>query len=227
MLNNSKIFKKLNNFVYEIKKFQHMLFHRKALLKLKYNVTISKEKTNLSNRFYSKISNILNKKNLEKIKTDSVWLHISSLYHKTFLNNVTNDKTKLKLILDNPSKYNLFYGFDNNCEFLLKRPRKIDWYENDELVIDKILNLAEYFSVIRHNNPEQYKGSGRFLKPSIENLIDKIEEKLSIKLKFKNVFPGDEGIETKRGILTNREIQAIYQAYKINKISKKIIIVLS
>ena len=58
-------------------------------------------------------------------------------------------------------------------------------------------------------------------KPNIETLIDKIEERLLIKLNFKNVFPGEEGIKTSRGILSNREIQAIYQAYKIKIICKK------
>ena len=37
-----------------------------------------------------------------------------------------------KSILDNPSKYNLFYGFDNNCEYVLKHPRYMDYFENDE-----------------------------------------------------------------------------------------------
>ena len=129
------------------------------------------------------------------------------------MNIVHKDNSKLKEILDNPSKYNLFFGFDNNCEYFLKRPRYIDYFENNELVVDKILNLSEYLGILRHNNPEHFRL--RFSKPSIENLLDQIEEKLQIELIFKNVFPGEEGVETTRGIISNREIQAIYHAYKI------------
>ena len=135
------------------------------------------------------------------------------------MNIVHKDNSKLKEILDNPSKYNLFFGFDNNCEYFLKRPRYIDYFENNELVVDKILNLSEYLGILRHNNPEHFRL--RFSKPSIENLLDQIEDKLQIELIFKNVFPGEEGVETKRGIISNREIQAIYHAYKIKEIFKK------
>ena len=217
MIKNSKIYQKLRNYICEILGFKYQLFHRKALLNLDYKVDISRQSTELSEKFYSKIFNILDQK--DNINKDSLWLDIFNNYHKKILEIVLKDKSKLKLILDNPSKYNLFYGFDNNCEYILKKPRYIDYFENDELVVDKILNLAEYLGILRHNNPEQFRI--RFKKPSIEELIDEIEKKLSIELDFKNVFPGEEGVKTKRGIITNREIQAIYQAYQIKEICKK------
>ncbi len=220
MFYNSKIIKKIKNIIFEYKKLQHQLFHRKALLKINYQIAISTKNTKLSKKFYLKIFNILNERKIsDNIGKDSVWFSISNKHHKVFLDNVRKDPAKIKIILDNPSKFNLFFGFDNNCEYLSRRPRNIDWYENDELVIDKVLNLAEFFGILRHNNPERYKR--KFSKPSIDDLIEKIEKKLSIKLDFKNVFPNEEGINTKRGILSNREIQAIYQAYRIKRICEK------
>ena len=220
MIKNTKIYKKLINLICEFLGFKYQLFHRKGLLKLKYKIKVSKKKTHLSNNFYSKILNILNtSKVIDNIEQDSLWLDIFNKYHKNFLNIVHKDNSKLKEILDNPSKYNLFFGFDNNCEYFLKRPRYIDYFENNELVVDKILNLSEYLGILRHNNPEHFRL--RFSKPSIENLLDQIEEKLQIELIFKNVFPGEEGVETTRGIISNREIQAIYHAYKIKEILKK------
>ena len=53
---------------------------------------------------------------------------------------------------------------------------------------------------------------------NIENLIIQIEKKIKLKLKFNNPFPGERGIKTSKGILTSREIQAIYQAYIIKRI---------
>lgn len=217
MIKNNKIYKKLRTYVCEVMGYKYQLFHRKALLKLKYKVEISKNKTNLSNSFYSKINKILNNsKNFDSIEKDSLWFDTLNTYHQKFVDTVSKDNLKLKEILDNPSKYNLFFGFDNNCEYFLKRPRYIDFFENKELVADKILNLGEYLGILRHNNPEHFRL--KFSKPSIDDLLDQIEKKLQIQLNFKNVFPGEEGIKTKRGIISNREIQAIYQAYKIKEI---------
>ena len=211
---------KLIIYLCEILGFKYRLFHRKALLKLKYKVEVSKEKTSLSNNFYSKILDILDlKKDIDKIEKDSLWLNIFNKYHKNFIDIISKDKSKLKHILDDPSKYNLFFGFDNNCEYLLKKPRYIDYFENNIIVVDKVLNLAEYLGILRHNNPEYFRL--KFSKPSIEDLLNQIEKKLEIELNFKNVFPGEEGIKTKRGIISNREIDAIYQAFRINQIFKK------
>ena len=156
------------------------------------------------------------------IEIKLTWFNIANEYHENFIAKVRANKLNLEIMLDDPSKFNLFYGFDNNCESHLKtiRPRYIDYFQNNELVIDKILNLAQFLGILRHNNPERYMLIGN-KKPNIETLIDKIEERLLIKLNFKNVFPGEEGIKTSRGILSNREIQAIYQAYKIKRICKK------
>ena len=219
-IKKNKIFRKAISYLCEILGLKHQFFNRKALLKLDYKIEISKKKTKLSKEFYKEIFNIIDQKDV--ILPDSAWFSIANKYHKKFIDKVRVDKLNLEIMLDDPSKFNLFHGFDNNCNSLLKiiRPRYIDYFQNNELVIDKILNLAQFLGVLRHNNPERYMLIGN-KKPNIETLIDKIEERLLIKLNFKNVFPGEEGIKTSRGILSNREIQAIYQAYKIKIICKK------
>lgn len=220
VIREHKIYRKVINYLCSILGLKYQFFNRKALLKLNYKVEISKKKTKLSKEFYKEIFYILDQK--DEIHSDSTWFNIANEYHKNFIAKVKADKLNLEIILDDPSKFNLFYGFDSNCESHLKtiRPRYIDYFQNNELVIDKILNLAQFLGILRHNNPERYMLIGN-KKPNIETLIDKIEERLLIKLNFKNVFPGEEGIKTSRGILSNREIQAIYQAYKIKRICKK------
>ena len=220
VIRENKIYRKVINYLCGILALKYQFFNRKALLKLKYKVEISKKKTKLSKEFYKEIFHILDQK--DEIHSDSTWFNIANEYHENFIAKVRANKLNLEIMLDDPSKFNLFYGFDNNCESHLKtiRPRYIDYFQNNELVIDKILNLAQFLGILRHNNPERYMLIGN-KKPNIETLIDKIEERLLIKLNFKNVFPGEEGIKTSRGILSNREIQAIYQAYKIKIICKK------
>jgi hypothetical protein len=217
MIKKNKIYQKIRDYLCEYLGFEYRLFHRKPLLKLKYKIEISKKKTKLSNQFYEKIFNIINQE--DEINKDSTWLNIFNNFHKNIIEIVKKDKSKIEDILDDPSKYDIFYGFDNNCEYTLKNPRYSDYFENNELVIDKILNFAEYLGIIRHNNPEQYRII--FKKPTLDHLINEIEKKINIELKFENVFPGEKGVKTQKGIISNREIQAIYQAYKIKEIFKK------
>lgn len=216
-LKNMVIYKKLINYVCEILGLNQQFFRKRSLLKLNYKVEISKRTTTLSKNFYKRIINFLNQS--DDIPDSSLWSVIYNTYHKKFLDTAKNDIAKLENILDNPSKYNIFYGFDNNCEVLLNKPRYIDHFENNIFVIDKILNLAEFLGILRHNNPEQFRL--KFKKPDLDFIIEEIEKKLCIELKFDCVFPGEEGIKTKKGIISNREIQAIYQAYKIKKIFDK------
>jgi hypothetical protein len=109
-------------------------------------------------------------------------------------------------------------GFDTNLITFKKKPRHIDKYENNFLVIDKILLFAEFLNIKRIENPERYKIINK--KTNLYDLIDKIEQKIEISLDFKNPFPGEQGIEMRGGIISSREIQAIYQAYKIKEICK-------
>ena len=140
IMKNNKIYLRIRDLLCEYLGFQYRFFHRKALLKLNYKIKISKKETKLSNEFYEKIFDILNQN--DEIDKDSKWLNIFNDFHKNILKIIREDKSKIKSILDNPSKYNLFYGFDNNCEYVLRHPRYMDYFENDELVIDKILNFA-------------------------------------------------------------------------------------
>tara|TARA_Y100001935_G_C17290730_1_gene503147 strand:+ start:646 stop:1773 length:1128 start_codon:yes stop_codon:yes gene_type:complete len=217
MLKKTKLYKKIRDYVCEYLGINYHFFHRRALLKLDYKIGISKKKTKLSHKFYKNILAVFTQK--DEINQDSSWLKIFNNFHKNIIEIIQKDNSKIEDILDNPSKYNLFYGFDNNCEFNERNRRYIDYFENDELVIDKILNFAEFLGILRHNNPEQYRII--FEKPNLDVLISKIERKINLELEFKNVFPGEKGVQTQKGIISSREIQAIYQAYQINEISKK------
>lgn len=217
MIKKNKIYLKIRDYLCEYLGLKYQFFHRKGLLKLNYKIEISKKKTKLSNQFYKKILDIINYE--DEINDDSSWLNIFNKFHKNIIEIIRKDKSKINDILDNPSNHNLFYGFDSNCKYNYENPRYVDYFENDELVVDKILNFAEYLGILRHNNPEQYRMI--FNKPSLDHLINEIEKKINIELKFENVFPGEKGVKTQKGIISSREIQAIYQAYKIKEIFKK------
>ena len=69
------------------------------------------------------------------------------------MNYVKKDKNKLKYALDNPSKFNLFYGFDSNCDIFKKKPRYLDKFENTLLVILGII-MTLYQSWLWYKYPK-------------------------------------------------------------------------
>lgn len=147
--------------------------------------------------------------------SNSIWDPIYKSFQKDLKFVLHNkDKQKIANILNNPGNTNLFIGFENNV--LAK-----DWTNDTEhmYALDKLLSFAEFLGIKDIYNPEQDNISVK--KIDIDDLLKKIEKKIKIKLNFKNVFPGESGFLTSRGILNEKEVQALYAAYKISKLIKK------
>jgi len=200
----------------EIFNLKYQLFKKEKLLNIKNEIVISKKKTKLKENKINQIHQLLNSKN--KIYKDSMWFDISNNYHINFLNFIKKDKKKLEYALDNPHEYNIFYGFDDNCKILHENSGFNFIFRYSIPIIDKLISFCEFLGILRLDYPENIKQQYHNL--NIEKLITEIEKKINIKLKFNNPFPGEKGIKTSRGILQAREIQAIYQAFKIKEILK-------
>ncbi len=121
-------------------------------------------------------------------------------------------------ILRNPKKYNLFYGFENLNRDLISNKRLEDILE-PEMAMDTLISICEAVGIINIPNPESLK-IGRSANP--EMLIDLLEKEFGFALNFPNPFEGEFGIKTKRGILSYRAMQAVYQAWRISSIVKEI-----
>lgn len=197
----------------EIFDLKNHLFRKQSLLKVKHKVEISKKISFLNNTKLNEIYKLLNEQNY--INKDSMWHSIFNEYHIKFLNFTKDNKNNLKYALDNPHIFNIFYGFDNNVKVFHDNPGFNFKFKYTVSMIDKLISLCESLGVLRLDNPEYHKKRYRDL--DIEKLIHKIEKKIKFKLKFKNPFPGEKGIKTSRGIISEREIQAIYQAHKIKE----------
>jgi len=204
-----KFFRQVNNLKYQF-------FRNESLLNLDNKIIESKKKTFIKKNKINEIGKILNEQNL--INSDSLWSSIFNKFHRNFINYVNNDKKKLEYVLNNPHYFNLFYGFDDNCKVIHDNFDLYYKLKYSKPIIDKLLSLCEFLGILRLDNPEYLKK--KYYNLSIEKLINKIERKINIKLKFNNPFPGERGIKTSKGILSVREIQAIYQAYKIKNLIK-------
>lgn len=201
-------------FFREISNFKFLFSRDMRLLNLDNKVAISKKKSFISFDKLNEINELLVEKN--QINKDSMWHSISNKFHLNFLNLVKNDIEKLKYALNNPHNFNIFYGFDDNCKILHNTPNFNFRFRYSKPIIDKLLSFCEYLGILRLDNPEYLKKKYNNL--NIENLIRQIEKKITIKLNFINPFPGEKGIKTSRGILSLRELEAIYQAYRIKKL---------
>lgn len=150
---------------------------------------------------------------------DSVWsgifMQLHGEIHSAFIN---SDDKKIADILRNPGNYNLFYGFENLCRDLIKAKRLEDILE-PELTMDSLVSLCEAVGVIPIANPESLKIK-KTVNPS--TAIQLLEKEFGFELCFPNPFEGEYGLETKKGIISYRSVQAIYQAWKISKVVEHI-----
>ena len=210
-MNIKKIFR--IKYYREIFRLKDQFFRNQNLLNINNKISISKNIIPINKKKLNEIYNLLNEN--DYVHKDSIWFSILTNHHIKFLSYVNDNKNNLKYALDNPKLFNIFYGFDDNCEILHKSSSFNFKFRYSLLIIDKLISFCEFLGILRLDNPENLKKIDKNL--NIEKLIIKIEKKIKLKLKFNNPFPGEKGIETSKGILTSREIQAIYQAYKIKK----------
>ena len=147
---------------------------------------------------------------------DVFFRKLQSDIHSAF---VDGDHEKIADILRNPQKYNLFYGFENLSKDLINTKRLEDLLE-PEMTMDSLLSLCEAVGVITMSNPESIRiGSATDPDESIRLL----EKEFGFNLSIPNPFEGEFGIDTKRGVLSYRAVQAIYQAWRISRIVKDIL----
>ena len=209
--------KKLRKKIRIRKHYNFQFFRHTSILK-QVKRKVSLKGTKISKKYLSRLLKeyLLREKEYSYNKnSNSIWDPIFKSFQKDLqLALHGKDKQNIEDILNNPGKTNLFVGFENNVSSKV-------WTNDIEhmYALDKLLSFAEFLGIIDIYNPEQDKISVN--KINIENLLKKIEKKIKIKLTFKNVFPGESGILTSRGILNEKEIQALYSAYKISKLIKK------
>ena len=102
----------------EIFRLKDQFFRNQKLLNINNKISISKGVISINKKKLNEIYDLLNEH--DYIHKDSIWFSILSNHHIKFLNYVNNNKDNLKYALDNPNLFNIFYGFDDNCEILYK-----------------------------------------------------------------------------------------------------------
>lgn len=143
-----------------------------------------------------------------------IWREIFNQHHrelhKIFMFGSVEESAHL---LRNPASNMLHYGFENTI-------RGVNGASSED--VSMLRQLAEALGVERAPNPEapttlRYRFGmwRRDLAQKISDcsgLLERIDRELGARIDFPNVFPGEFGIRTSRGIACYRAIHAVYQA---------------
>ena len=146
-------------------------------------------------------------------KPSGMWKNFFSDKHKDIHDTLlSKDRQKVQQILRTPNTTDILYGFDSNAKSLLGNAEKPS---KDPRTLDALISLSEAIGGRRLFNPV----SKSCIQANIEELIVEIENKFGIDIEFPNIFPDDFGLNSTRGIIHYRAALALYQAWRVNKIS--------
>jgi SAM-dependent methyltransferase len=151
--------------------------------------------------------------------------------HETLL---TGSVDQVVASLRHPASTTLFWGFDTIAEaplnsvepheLVLRRvDAKTDWTVLYAVwVMDAVRSLAEAVGAVRAAYPEIDRELEQVPESlmSVDPILDAIEARLNFQIDFPNPFPGELGLPSRRGIVSFRAVQALYQAWRIASLAR-------
>ena len=188
----------------------HNLFYSKMFKEEKVVLKEAIEDTRLVNRIITSYNREIYKDNTD---IDSWWTNGWVWKEKEDIHRLLRSKkfTEIREMLRNPAENNLFVGFDS----LTKNE---NYLTPNSLVSDGFIRLLSLVGVIRMPNSEAKQ---KPVAVDVDNVLDRLSEKMEMEVVFPNPYPGEVGIKTSRGIISYRTLQALYQTYRIKEILGK------
>ena len=119
----------------------------------------------------------------------------------------------VKRLLRNPEKTDLFYGFEYLARSLPSNTPEHAPYSI--LAYQDLLLLAEAIGARKLWNPEDAR---RIPLPEVDTLLDILDPLLGFRVVFPNLFSGEIGLATSRGVCSARAVQALYQTWRITNL---------
>ena len=148
---------------------------------------------------------------------DSMWRSFFHDFHGEIHESLLHGpRSRVEEILRNPAISDLFYGFDGLSRSLLSNQRA-----SPALAIDGLIACAEAMGALRLENPETYdRTMRRPSRPDAEAVLLALDRVLGVTLPIPNPYPREFGVVTRRGVLSYRVPQAIYQAWRLRELTK-------
>jgi hypothetical protein len=129
-----------------------------------------------------------------------------------------DDPDQITRILRDPGSSALFYGFETLVKPGMYPTVPVDFWDY-QAPYDALQCLAEALGVYRLENPEnRYYGvptAGQVTNPTADEILKDVEGRLGFVVDFPNLFVGETGLATARGVITYRVVQALYQTRRI------------
>lgn len=161
------------------------------------------------------IDRLLASYRLRREAPSGIWSDIFSERHRDIEETIARgDRARIEEILRNPITSDLFYGFDSTAKSLRSGGLRIEDRWSPVLTLDALVTLAEALGARRLAFPENYY-VGRIEPITVDPVVDAIEQALGVTLEFSNPYPAEYGLESRRGVISYRVPQAIYQAWRI------------
>jgi len=126
---------------------------------------------------------------------------------------IAGDVERVAAVLRDPAGSNLFYGFDGLGP--ASSPELDPYWDYLPLfVLDHLVRFAEAIGALRLDYPEGYLHRTP-RKYRTDDVLDRIEDELQLQLSFPAPFAGERGIESSRGLIAYRAVDALYQAWRV------------
>ena len=147
---------------------------------------------------------------------------------------IGDDVGRAAAVLRDPAASAFFWGFDATAtgpagepephELVLRRLSRTDWRELYALwICDGLLSLSEAIGARRADYPEikidaTLEARSRLF--DVDAVIDEIERETGVVLNFPNPFPNELGLPSKRGIISFRAVQSVYQGWRVAQFAR-------
>ena len=150
---------------------------------------------------------------------DSMW---SSVFHdchrEIHAALLDGARDRVAPILRNPAASDLFFGFESLSRSLVDGHRLAE-RSAPALALNGLVAFAEAMGLRRLENPETYPAAPP---PRIDPdaLLEEIDAALGVALPIPNPFPREFGARTRRGVMSYRVPQAMYQAWCLRELAR-------
>jgi hypothetical protein len=150
--------------------------------------------------------------------SESMWLNeFASANNQTHQTLESGDLDAVASMLRDPSSSMLFYGFDSIQSVDVLRNESQWWLDwQHKLVYDNLLQICRATGSRPLENPES--ATDKDDAPPVEEILSGLDNHMGFRIDFPNIFSGECGIQTTRGIANYRSVQALFQAWRIKQL---------
>ena len=160
-------------------------------------------------------------------RQSELWSYIATRtrdIHEALLDEVDD---RLADLLSDPGSNDLFYGFDNlfndsTQALILAGDGAPGWAAQ---IVAMMGQLAELVGAKRLWQPEfgtSYPYYEQSQSQDVESLLSAVQQRLGCALTFPNPFRNEYGVATSGGIVSHRAIHAIYYAYRLSTLRRRV-----